>query len=221
LTGQQDSESIQQIFAAGADDYASKPIIAPELITRILNRLERTRLLRRQIETDALTNLPNRSRSTQDFEKFLQIARHSQQPFCLAVLAIDRLLSINRQYGYRVGDQILRQMALTLQQELRREDIVARWEGAEFVVGIYGMTRQDGVKWLLEILKVLPLISIPSADENSIQITFGAGVAQYPEDGTTVQSLYHAASVALEKTKLENDAEDVHPLMRLNLSCAD
>jgi diguanylate cyclase (GGDEF)-like protein len=209
LTGQQDSESIQQIFAAGADDYASKPIIAPELITRILNRLERTRLLRQQVETDALTNLPNRSRSTQDFEKFLQIARHSRQPFCFAVLSIDRLLLINRQYGYRVGDQILRQVALTLQQELRREDIVARWEGAEFVVGIYGMTRQDGVKWLLEILKVLPLISVPSADESSIQITFSAGVAQYPEDGATVKSLYHAASVALEKTKAEKDAEDV------------
>jgi diguanylate cyclase (GGDEF)-like protein len=103
---------------------------------------------------------------------------------------------------------------------LRREDIVARWEGAEFVVGIYGMTRQDGVNWLLEILQVLPLISIPSADENSIQITFSAGVAQYPEDGATVQSLYQTASVALEKTKLKNQ-EDAPSWLRLNLSCAD
>jgi DNA-binding response OmpR family regulator/HPt (histidine-containing phosphotransfer) domain-containing protein len=46
LTGQQDSETIQKIFAAGADDYACKPIIAPELVTRILNRLERVRVLR-------------------------------------------------------------------------------------------------------------------------------------------------------------------------------
>jgi DNA-binding response OmpR family regulator len=66
LTGQQDSESIQQIFAAGADDYVSKPIIAPELITRILNRLERTRLLRRQVETDALTSaLPSDTAAVQ------------------------------------------------------------------------------------------------------------------------------------------------------------
>jgi DNA-binding response OmpR family regulator/HPt (histidine-containing phosphotransfer) domain-containing protein len=46
LTGQQDSETMQKIFAAGADDYACKPIIAPELVTRILNRLERVRVLR-------------------------------------------------------------------------------------------------------------------------------------------------------------------------------
>jgi diguanylate cyclase (GGDEF)-like protein len=211
LTGQQDSESIQQIFAAGADDYASKPIIAPELITRILNRLERTRLLRRQIETDALTNLPNRSRATQDLNKVLQIAKHSQQPFCLAVLAIDHLLGINRQYGHRVGDQIMRQLALTLQQELRREDIVARWEGAEFIVGIYGMTRQDGVNWLLEILKVLPLITI--SDAAAISITFSAGVAQFPEDGCTVAALYQAAGIALERAKLKIDEREVQQMV--------
>jgi diguanylate cyclase (GGDEF)-like protein len=217
LTEQQDSESIQQIFAAGADDYASKPIIAPELITRILNRLERTRLLRRQNDTDALTNLPNRSRATQDLNKFLQIARHSQQPFCFAVLAIDHLLRVNRQHGHRVGDRIMRQLALTLQQELRRQDIVARWEGAEFVVGIYGMTRQDGVNWLLEILKVLPLITIP--DAVAIPITFSAGVAQYPDDGCTVMALYQAAGTALERAKLKIDDREVHQMVLVSDRC--
>lgn len=46
LTGSRDADTIQQIFAAGADDYISKPVVGPELVTRILNRLERTRLLR-------------------------------------------------------------------------------------------------------------------------------------------------------------------------------
>ena len=205
LTRQKDFESIQQVFAAGADDYISKPIIAPELITRILNRLERTRLLRRQVETDTLTSLPNRSRASQDLNKLLQIAKRSQQPICLAVLAIDHLRVINRQYGYRVGDQMLRQLALTLQQELRHKDIVARWEGAEFVVGIYGMTQQDGVKWLLEILNMLSPVTISAANQACIPMTFSAGVAQYPDDGTTVQALYQAAGVILEQAKLKDN----------------
>ena len=46
LTGQRDSETIQQIFMAGADDYVTKPVLAPELIARLFNRLERTRLLK-------------------------------------------------------------------------------------------------------------------------------------------------------------------------------
>ena len=50
LTGQRDTQTIQQVFSAGADDFINKPVVAPELITRIFNRLERTRLLQEQAE---------------------------------------------------------------------------------------------------------------------------------------------------------------------------
>jgi DNA-binding response OmpR family regulator len=46
LTAQRDSQTVQKIFIAGADDYVNKPVLAPELIARLFNRLERTRLLR-------------------------------------------------------------------------------------------------------------------------------------------------------------------------------
>ncbi len=44
LSGRKDAQTINQVFMAGADDYLNKPILEPELITRILNRLERGRL---------------------------------------------------------------------------------------------------------------------------------------------------------------------------------
>ncbi len=47
LTTRIDTETATQVFAAGADDFVSKPIIGPELIVRVLNRLERTKLLKR------------------------------------------------------------------------------------------------------------------------------------------------------------------------------
>ncbi len=71
LTGHQDAETIQQVFAAGGDDYVSKPIVPAELITRILNRLERSRLLRTQAEIEPLTGLPNRHRSSEDLKRLL------------------------------------------------------------------------------------------------------------------------------------------------------
>jgi len=46
LTSHTDSLTIQQVFAAGADDFVGKPIVGPELVTRILNRLERVRVAR-------------------------------------------------------------------------------------------------------------------------------------------------------------------------------
>jgi DNA-binding response OmpR family regulator len=44
LTAHLDSETVNQVFAVGADDFVSKPIVGPELVTRIINRLERSRL---------------------------------------------------------------------------------------------------------------------------------------------------------------------------------
>ncbi len=43
VTAPTDADSIRKVFAAGADDFIAKPVIGPELVTRILSRLERVR----------------------------------------------------------------------------------------------------------------------------------------------------------------------------------
>jgi DNA-binding response OmpR family regulator len=52
LTDQMDTMLIERVFAVGADDFASKPIVGPELVARILNRLERFRLWQRLAHRD-------------------------------------------------------------------------------------------------------------------------------------------------------------------------
>lgn len=202
LTGDRNSDTIQQVFSAGADDYISKPVVAPELINRIFNRLERTRLLREYAENDSLTGIPNRHRSCQDIERLLHLARQYQQPLCLAVITLDNLTQINRNYGHRLGDKILRRFAQLLQQELRSEDIVARWDGAEFIVAMYGIVRGDGVEWLAEILELLRQIEFLTPDGKQLSVTFSAGLTQFPEDGSDIPTLYQIAGATSEKSKL-------------------
>ncbi|NJO74764.1 MAG: response regulator [Leptolyngbyaceae cyanobacterium RM1_406_9] len=198
LTARTDASTIQQVFAVGADDYASKPVIAPELITRILNRIERTRLLRNRTETDSLTGTANRQQSTRELNKLLQLAQRSQQPFCLSALRLDRLKQANDQYGHGFGDRVLQQVAQLLQHKLRPEDVVSRWSGAEFVIGMYGMSRNNSVEWLAEILEALRQIETTVEGKAASTGTFSAGVAQYPEDGMLLRDLYQSASAALE-----------------------
>jgi diguanylate cyclase (GGDEF)-like protein len=201
LTANQDPAIVQQIFAAGADDYADKPIVAPALATRLLNRLERTRLLRNQPEQDALTGLTNRQRASQELEKFLQWANQMQQPLCVGVLEIDHLKSLNDQYDHAVGDQVLQHVAQHLRQSVRQQDIIARWGGAEFVVGLPGMTRSDGVAWLADSLENLRQTKFTLANGQSLGITFSAGIAQYPADQRTLPALYQAAKVPLQQAQ--------------------
>ncbi len=199
LTGVRDTETIQQVFSAGADDFINKPVIAPELITRIFNRLERTRLLR-QAEINSLTGLPNRQRSTQDLEKLLHLASQYQQSFCLAVIKIDDLEKINRNYGHPFGDKMLRRLASLLRKELRTEDIVSSWNGGEFLIGMYGISRGYGVEWLAEVLEILRSIEF-EVEKEVVSITFSAGVTQYPEDGKDIQTLYQTAASTMERAK--------------------
>ncbi|MBD2577009.1 response regulator [Oscillatoria sp. FACHB-1406] len=80
LSGHNDTAIVHQVFAVGADDYIQKPIIGPELIARILNRLERTRILHRFAEIDELTGTTTRRKSIQDLELLLNMAQRQNQP---------------------------------------------------------------------------------------------------------------------------------------------
>lgn len=96
-------------------------------------------------------------------------------------------------------------MLSRLGEQLRRtfqsEDVVGRWGGAEFVVGMYGMTASDGVRRLLEVLLNLRRQDF-TPDRGQLTATFSAGVVQYPQDGSDLQALYRAADIVLQQAKV-------------------
>lgn len=201
LTAHTDADTIHRVFAAGADDFVGKPIAGPELLTRITNRLERGRLLRALAETDALTGVANRHKSTQVIEHFLSLANCQHQPFCLALLDIDHFKRVNDRYGHTTGDEVLRRLGEALRRAFRGEDVVARWGGEEFVVGMYGMRRDDGVQRLAEMLEVWRQEEFSGTENEQFRVTFSAGVAEYPVDGADLLALYRAADQALYQAK--------------------
>ncbi|MBE9178791.1 response regulator [Oculatella sp. LEGE 06141] len=197
LTAHTDAETMHQVFAAGADDYVCKPIVGPELLTRILNRLERSRLLRTLSETDALTGIANRRKSMQTLTEFLLWSRHCQQPICFAILKLNGLKDINQHYGHAAGDEVLSRFGELLRHTFHREDVVSRWAGTEFVVGMAGMSKAEGTKRLFTLLEKLHQYTFRAANGARFQATFGAGVVQYPQDGTDLHALYQAADTLL------------------------
>ncbi|MDM9382110.1 response regulator [Chlorogloeopsis sp. ULAP01] len=202
LTGHSDTITKQQIFAAGADDYISKPIVEPELITRILNRLERSLAQRHLAEIDALTFVSNRRKSTQDIERQLAWSDRHHQSFCFAIVDLDNLKQINHQHGHMIGDRVLSRLGQLLRQVFHTQDVVGRWGGTEFVVGMAGMNKSDGVRRLLEVLKSFRQIEFTTANAQKFHATFSAAVIEYPQAGNNLQALYQSADTVLEQAKI-------------------
>jgi diguanylate cyclase (GGDEF)-like protein len=201
LTDHTDPDTVRNIFAAGADEIVAKPIVGPELVTKVVNRLERTLLYRSMAEIDPVTGVTNRRKSTDSLRQFLRLAQRHGQPLSLALLDLDLFKQINDRYGHATGDAVLQQLGKTLMRTFRSEDVVSRWGGEEFLIGMYGMTRADGVQRLTALLDDLHHQSLSGPRGEPISITFSAGVAQFPDDGSDLQSLYRAADAALYRAK--------------------
>jgi diguanylate cyclase (GGDEF)-like protein len=87
---------------------------------------------------DVLTRIPNR-RATQAFiEKELSRAQRNQGEFAALLIDIDSFKQVNDRWGHAVGDDVLLKTASILQAMIRKQDLVGRWGGEEFLVIVPG-----------------------------------------------------------------------------------
>jgi diguanylate cyclase (GGDEF)-like protein len=199
-TARTDAETVEAVFNAGADDYVAKPIVGPELVSRVSNRLERVRMYRAQAETDGLTGLSNRVTSEKGLKQLAALSDRFSEPLSLAMLDVDRFKSINDTHGHAVGDSVLRSVGEYLRREFRGNDVVGRWGGEEFVIGLYGMARDDAVRRLTDMLERFGSEAFQGAT-GTLHVTFSAGVAEHGLDGSGVDALCEAADEALYRAK--------------------
>lgn len=186
LTAHQDTATVQQIFAAGADDYVVKPVVGQELISRITQRLERIRLLQTLTTKDSITGLSNQYHSSQAIAALIT----QTQSGCFAIANLPTLRQINIQQGHTAGNQILKQLSQHLEATFQDTAILGYWGNGEFAVCV--PHNSEGTA-----------LSHPSKETlqkqlSAIPISYRFAIVQYPTDGFTVQSLYQAASLCLE-----------------------
>ena len=196
LTDNQDPESTHRIFAAGADDVVRKPVIGPELVTRLLNRLERSRLLRNLAETDSLTQVANRRTVTAQAETFLRIAHRHEKPLCLAIVDLYQLRQVNDRYGYLCGDEVLKRCAKILKASFRQEDLIGRWSDEKFVVVLYGTDESSINYHFSEIVTEFKREGFVPAQGNLFTVNLAVGIANYRQ-GDNLQSIYDRAKQSL------------------------
>lgn len=152
--------------------------------------------LHQQAYTDMLTGLCSR----RCFYKKL-LGMITKSPIALVLIDIDNFKSINDIYGHRIGDQVLQETAGILQNNTRRNDIVARWGGEEFAIILPQTEDKEAFKIADRIRKVVEEHNF-SCDENTCRLTVSIGIASTKGGASIdVERLFKIADKALYKAK--------------------
>ncbi len=149
--------------------------------------------------TDSLTGLPNRRR----FDEFLtrEWRRASRTGATLSMLLIDadRFKELNDRYGHVRGDEVLRQLSMTIEGAIRRQgDLAARYGGEEFAV-VMPDTDAAGARRVAEAIRYR-VSTLGVGDGARLTVSIGVATAR-PSPGTSVATLIAQADSALYAAK--------------------
>lgn len=149
---------------------------------------------------DGLTGLLNRKRIVEAATNALAWSRRNKTQIAILLLDLDKFTEINDTFGHAAGDELLRFLAQRIQTVTRKEDLLARVEGDEFVVLQVGVEQPGGAAHLAE--RLLNVLAKPQEIGNStILCRASIGVAIAPSDGQEWDKLFSCADAALRKSK--------------------
>jgi diguanylate cyclase (GGDEF)-like protein len=156
-------------------------------------------LLRRS-EFDLLTDVHNRFSLEKRLNAQIDEARQKAGIFGLIYIDLDEFKRVNDLYGHHTGDLYLQEVTLRLKRQLRPGDLLARLGGDEFAVLLPAVRNRAGVEEVVRRLEHCfndPFV----LEEHTLQGTASLGIALYPEDSTTADSLLNAADAAMYAAK--------------------
>ena len=175
-----------------------------EELSRLRLALEMTnQRLKRLVSADALTGIANRRHFDRSLDREIRRTRRDAQPLSLIFLDLDEFKKFNDTFGHSRGDEVLRQVARTLDESFQRGgDLVARYGGEEFAVVLPGVDARRAGLYAERLRRRIWRLAIPGASNVADRLTISAGVATItPPSTITASELLRLADAALYRAK--------------------
>ena len=172
--------------------------------TDITEKKEKDELIHRQANYDPLTNLPNRRLYHDRLGQAIKMAHRTKFPVALFFIDLDHFKEINDNLGHAVGDALLMEAAMRINGCIREADTVSRLGGDEFTVLLPEIGDEAQARRIAH--KIIEEMAHPfffSGDQTGYKISASIGIAIYPDDATTLESLQKCADKAMYSAKSE------------------
>lgn len=160
----------------GGDEFMIKPIDDSILVATVLSRARRSRALANALARDSLTGLLKHGAAKEQLSQALSRAVRAGQACSIAMIDLDHFKQVNDTHGHATGDKVIRALASLLKNSLRKDDIVGRYGGEEFLVVMNNLTAPAAAAKLDRLRGQFSALEFQGA-EASFQVSFSAGIS--------------------------------------------
>jgi diguanylate cyclase (GGDEF)-like protein len=186
-----------------------QPLLAPLMIvpTLLLQRGALVKELERAAATDTKTQLLTALAWEQIAKHQLSLAIATSAPAAVLLIDLDRFKQVNDTHGHLVGDAALLKVGDRLKRELRQTEAVGRFGGEEFVVLLPGLDAKaalgvaERIRARIESIDMAEPGTMPAGATEAPRLSASIGLACYPQHGSELSDLLHAADIALYTAK--------------------
>ena len=149
---------------------------------------------------DVLTGLSNRFALQRTLDDTLRRARARGELVALLFIDLDGFKTFNDTFGHEAGDTLLQQFAQRLRRVVRRDDLVARISGDEFVIALAGIEDRQVAGFVATKLHA-ELVTPFHVGDQAFAMTASIGVSVFPDDGEDTDALLRHADAAMYRVK--------------------
>src|SRR5438445_6473808 len=147
---------------------------------------------------DGLTGIFNRRFFELRIMEEIERARRYGMGMAVIMADIDTFKPLNDEFGHLLGDEVLRQVSSLFHQQLRKIDVVCRYGGEEFAILLSQTSAQHAVTVAEKLRRIVETWQFPGVPR---RVTISAGIAAFPDHGTTRDELVRAADTGLYAAK--------------------
>jgi diguanylate cyclase (GGDEF)-like protein len=188
-------------FAATVVVAALAALLASTFAFLMLHQARAQAEATRLATTDPLTGAYNRRTFHEIAEREMSRARRASQPLSIIMLDVDHLRRLNDDFGHRAGDEVLQRVADIVRTALRKEDMLVRFAGEQFLVMLPDVSGPGAVVVAGRIRRAVADAAIETSG-HALQVTVSLGVAARLDEGPeSVDGLVARAESALALAK--------------------
>ncbi|HVQ62349.1 MAG TPA: EAL domain-containing protein, partial [Burkholderiales bacterium] len=202
VLGYQTSPVVTEDDRKQISDFADRVAVA-------ISSAWRDEQLYQQAHYDALTGLPNRLLLKDRVNREIARCQRAGGGFALLFIDLDHFKNINDTQGHSLGDRVLKETASRIAGCLRASDTVSRLGGDEFVVILSNPQHPKDVRAVGEHI-VHKLSEVFQIDDHSCFLSASIGVAFFPQDGDSAETLIRNADTAMYRAKAGGRAQVVY-----------